>query len=110
MTVLLCSPVHGDLLINELSATQTDRLLVREAGEYPRVGNTVGWQVAGYDDSNWDSGVGPFGFGVSGVTYGSNVSLKMQGQASGLYLRKDFNVSASDAASSSIPSTGGQLQ
>ncbi|MFC0016755.1 chitobiase/beta-hexosaminidase C-terminal domain-containing protein [Roseibacillus persicicus] len=92
----------GQLLINEFSATNSDRLLVRETGQYPRVGNTVPWQSASYDDSQWETGDGPFGFGsVGGVSLGTNVSAEMQNQTPTLYLRKSFNVSSGIAASTS---------
>ena len=98
LLTLLSAPSLADLLINEFSATHSDRLLVREAGEYPRVGNTIPWQSTDYDDSNWQSGNGPFGFGT-GVSLGTNVSSEIQNLSPGLYLRKTFNVSAGNAAS-----------
>jgi len=93
---------EAQLLINEFSATNSDRLLVREPGKYPRAGNTIPWQSADYDDSKWKSGVGPFGFGsLSGVTLGTNVTDDVQGQTPSLYLRKTFSVSTGNAASGS---------
>jgi len=98
LTLLLSLPALGQLLINEISATHSDRLLVREAGAYPRVGNTIPWQSEDYDDSNWQTGNGPFGFGT-GVSLGTNVSGEIQNLSPSLYLRKTFNVSAGNAAS-----------
>ena len=92
---------EAGLLINEFSATHSDRLLVREVGEFPRVGNTVPWRSADFDDSGWMSGNGPFGSGVSGVSLGTNVANFVQNQTPTLYLRKSFSVSAGNAASSS---------
>ncbi|MDC0275049.1 hypothetical protein OAK76_02365, partial [Akkermansiaceae bacterium] len=92
---------EAGLLINEFSATHSDRLLVREVGEFPRVGNTVPWRSADFDDSGWMSGNGPFGSGVSGVSLGTNVANFVQNQTPTLYLRKSFSVSAVNAASSS---------
>ena len=92
----------GQLLINEFSATNSDHLLVRESGQYPRVGNTVPWQVADYDDSGWKSGDGPFGFGTTAVTLGTDVGTDVQNQTPTLYLRKSFNVSSGVAASGSM--------
>ncbi|MDG2322143.1 MAG: CotH kinase family protein [Akkermansiaceae bacterium] len=94
----LSLPSWADLLINEISATHSDRLLVRASGAYPRVGNTIPWQSADYDDSNWQSGNGPFGFGTS-VSLGTNVSGEIQNLSPSLYLRKNFTVSAGNAAS-----------
>ena len=96
--LLISAPSRADLQINEISATHSDRLLVREPGEYPRVGNTIPWQDADYDDSNWRSGNGPFGFGTS-VSPGTNVAGDIQNFSLSLYLRKTFSVSAGNAAS-----------
>ncbi|MDB4732192.1 chitobiase/beta-hexosaminidase C-terminal domain-containing protein [bacterium] len=92
---------EAGLLINEFSATHSDHLLVREAGEYPRVGNTIPWQSADYDDSAWQSGNGPFGSGVSGLSVGTDVTDEVQSRTPTLYLRKDFTVSAGNASSNS---------
>jgi autotransporter-associated beta strand protein len=89
----------AQLLINEFSATNSDHLLVRESGQYPRVGNTVPWQVADYDDSGWKFGDGPFGFGTTAVTLGTDVGSDIQNQTPTLYLRKSFHVSSGVAAS-----------
>lgn len=96
---LLVASSWAELVINEISATHSDRLLVREEGAYPRVGNTIPWQSADYDDSNWQSGNGPFGFGTT-VGLGTDVSGEIQNRSPVLYLRKAFSVSAGLAASS----------
>lgn len=93
---------EAGLLINEFSATSSDHLLVRESGQYPRVGNTVPWQSADFDDIGWKSGDGPFGSGVSGLSVGTNVSSEVGNQTPSLYLRKTVNVSAENAASGSM--------
>ncbi|MBK1825471.1 chitobiase/beta-hexosaminidase C-terminal domain-containing protein [Haloferula rosea] len=91
---------EAQLLINEISATHSDRLLVRESGVYPRVGNTVPWQSDDFDDRAWLTGDGPFGFGsLSGVVLGTDVSGDVQGRTPSLYLRKTFGVSMSEAQS-----------
>lgn len=92
---------EGQLLINEFSAAHSDRLLVREVGQYPRVGNTVPWQWPDYDDSEWQSGDGPFGHGSSGISLGTDVGDGVQGKTPSLYLRKSFSLSAGVAGSSS---------
>ena len=65
----LSLPCLADLLINEFAATNSDHLLVRESGEYPRVGNTIPWQSAEFDDSAWQTGDGPFGFGIASADH-----------------------------------------
>lgn len=91
----------GQVVINELAATHSDRLLVREEGTYPRVGSTISWQGEGYNDTNWSSGDGPFGFGTS-VNLGTDVSAEIENLTPSLYLRKRFNVSAANAASNAV--------
>lgn len=91
---------HAQVVINEVVATSSDRLLQRAPGTYPRVGNTTPWQDAAYDDSLWGSGTGPFGFGAfSGVTIATETSAQMQNRAASLYLRKTFPVTPAQAAS-----------
>ena len=61
--------VSGQVVINEVVAANSDRLLRREAPGYPRLGVTTPWMLKTYDDSRWSEGNGPFGFGTfSGVT------------------------------------------
>ena len=91
---------QGQVVINEMVTTSSDRLLQRQPGAYPRVGNTTPWQAAAYDDSLWSLGAGPFGFGsFSGVTIATQTSAQMQNRAASLYLRKTFTVSPAQAAS-----------
>ena len=88
----------GQVIINEFVAANSDRLLLREPGAYPRVGVTTSWQSIGYDDSLWSSGPGPFGFGTPG-TIATDLSAQMQNRVPSLYLRKTFNVTPAQAAS-----------
>jgi len=93
-------PSAAQVVINEVVAASSDRQLKRDAPGYPRVGVTAQWCDPGYDDSRWKSGNGPFGFGTfSGVTLGVNTSASMQNKLASLYVRKAFNVSAGQAAS-----------
>jgi autotransporter-associated beta strand protein len=93
-------PTFGQVSINEFVAASSDRLLQRTAGQYPRVGITTPWQQAAYDDSLWNSGAGPFGFGTfSGVTIATDLSAQMQNRAASVYLRKTFTVTPEQAAS-----------
>lgn len=97
---VVAAQVLGQVIINELSAVSSDRLLQREAGAYPRVGITTPWQSPAYGDSLWRTGAGPFGFGTfSGVTIATDVSGPLQNRGASLYLRKRFNVTPAQAAS-----------
>ncbi len=90
----------GQVYLNEIVATSAERTLQRESGQYPWIGNTTSWQSPAYDDSQWHSGPGPFGFGsFSGVTLGTDVAWMVKQRAASLYLRKSFSVTAAQAAS-----------
>ena len=91
---------YGQVIINELVATSSDRLLQRVPGAYPRVGNTTPWQDIAYDDSRWSLAAGPFGFGTfSGVTIATDLAAQLQNRAASLYLRKTFVATPEQAAS-----------
>ncbi|MBM3880545.1 MAG: hypothetical protein FJ387_12655, partial [Verrucomicrobia bacterium] len=92
---------QGQVIVNELVAAASDRVLLRHPGRYPQVGNTAPWQSPAYDDSRWLSGPGPFGFGsFSGVTLGTDLGAHMRNRAASLYLRRTFTATAAQAASS----------
>jgi autotransporter-associated beta strand protein len=93
-------PASGQVVINEVMAANSDRLLQRTSPGYPRLGITTPWYLSGYDDSLWSTGNGPFGFGTfSGVTLGKNTSAAMQNKLAALYVRKAFPVTAGQAGS-----------
>jgi autotransporter-associated beta strand protein len=90
----------GQVRINEFVANSSDRLLKRSPGSHPRVGTLTQWQAGNYDDSSWNSGNGPFGFGsFSGVSLGTNTALDMQNRVASLYLRKTFTATEAQASS-----------
>lgn len=90
----------GDVVINEFVASASERMLFREPGQFPRVGLAIAWQDPAFDDSLWDEGPGPFGFGtLSGVAAATDTSAAMQGRVPSLYLRQRFTATAGQAAS-----------
>ncbi|MEP4049998.1 MAG: chitobiase/beta-hexosaminidase C-terminal domain-containing protein, partial [Luteolibacter sp.] len=99
MALASLSPCHAEVIINELVATNSDKQLVRDSGQYPRVGNTLSWQQPTFDDSLWKIGTGPFGFGETGITHGTDVSGDVKHRTPSLYLRKKFSVSSTSATS-----------
>jgi len=85
--------VQGQVVINEVVAANSDRLLQRTQPGYPRLGITEQWTSLNDNDTRWKLGSGPFGFGsFSGVTLGVNTSLEMQNKIPSLYVRKSFAV------------------
>lgn len=93
----------GQVVINELSAVASDRLLVRENVTYPQVGHSLCWQAPAFDDSRWRIGHGPFGFGsFSGVTLATDLLGEMLNRTPSLYLRRKFTVTPEQANSPAL--------
>ncbi len=91
---------QGQVIINEMVAANSDRLLQRTQPGYPRLGLAEQWTSPAYNDTLWKMGNGPFGFGTfPGVTWGVNTSLQMQNKTPSLYIRKRFDVSSLQASS-----------
>lgn len=90
----------AQVVINEVVAANSDRLLTRDAPGYPKLGSTVPWHNVAYDDALWKTGNGPFGFGTfPSNTFGVNTSAAMLNKTPVLYLRKKFY--ATDAMTNS---------
>jgi hypothetical protein len=95
----LADKAVSQILLNEVVSASSSRLLQWDAAGVPRVGTSTAWHQDGFDDSGWQSGAGPVGFGsFRGLSSGTNVGTQMIHLTPSLYLRKSFNVSASDAA------------
>jgi len=87
----------ADILINEISAVQTDRLLRWDENEQPYVGSGAPWWSEAFDDSTWETGNTPIGFDLG--TIATNVRSEMRDITPSLYVRKTFTASASQANS-----------
>ena len=100
----LASGLRAGVVLNEVVAGASERLLQWDGNGVPRLGAGVRWQDAGFGDAAWASGAGPFGFGTLTNTpptpVATNLGAAMQFFTPGLYLRRAFNVSAGDAARS----------
>ena len=88
--------VNGDVVINEIAAATSDRILNFSAGYYPTLGAEIPWQEIEYNDTAWKTGAGPLGFGVSWTN--TDLQSELYGKATTLYIRQKFIVSATDAA------------
>ena len=87
----------GQVIINEVSSVQSDRLLQHPAGGVPRLGNLPAWHEPGFSVPTWwQSSPGSFGFGYAQAT---NVQAAMQGKSPVLYMRRDFTATAAQAGS-----------
>lgn len=102
VAALLCSAVISSglaqqIVINEVSSVQNDRLLQRPPGMPPRLGNLPAWYDRDFSEPLfWKTARGPFGFGYSQPT---NVSAAMLNKTPSLYLRRSFAATAEQVAS-----------
>ena len=93
---------RAEVVINEIMANGSERLLRWSANGVPTLGYGTPWNATSFDDSTWKSGTGPFGFGSfanvsSTPAIGTNMATQMQNLTPTLYLRKAFPVTATDA-------------
>lgn len=85
------------VVIHEVSAANSDRVLQFDPTGVPRLGCTPRWMDLNYSPTFWQSGSGPFGFGYT--TQGTNLGGAMISKAVSVYLRKEFTPTASQLAS-----------
>ena len=95
------APLRGDIVISEVMAGASDRLLQWSSSNLPRLGTGPAWFESSYQEPGWETGQGPIGYGsfspqVSAIN--TNVATRMQYLTPSLYLRKTFTVSEADAA------------
>ena len=93
----LCTAPAQSVVINELSATQSDRVLQFPSGAPARLG-PLGprWCDPGPLPAGFaTAGAGPFGFGYGGE--GTVLQSQMQARAMSLYLRKEITLTAAQA-------------
>lgn len=94
---------RGEVVINELMANGAERILRWSATGVPTLGFGTPWYAGDFNDSTWQTGPGPFGFGTFAnvsptPSVGTNTATQMQNLTPTLYLRKAFSVSEVDAA------------
>jgi hypothetical protein len=101
----LCAALlaRADVIINEVMTAGSERLLQWSAGGVPQFGFGTPWQAPAFDDSSWQTGNGPFGFGsftnvLPAPAVGTNTASQMQNLTPTLYLRKAFTATAAQAA------------
>jgi hypothetical protein len=89
------------VILNEINAGSSDRLLKFDNNGVPQVGTGSRWYQSAYNDSLWSSGAGPFGFGTlsNGPTaITTNFQPATQYLTPTVYFRKTFTVSPGDQA------------
>ncbi len=86
----------AEVVINEIGAASSDRLLRSHPDGRPRLGWGATWCELEFDDADWDTGSAPFGFGAEGIA--TDLGEAMLGRTPSVYLRKIFTVSEEAAA------------
>ena len=87
---------RGQVIINEVSSAASERLLQWTPGGVPRLGSGIPWNDNAFPETGWLSGALPAGWGSA---VGTNLQTAMLNKTPSLYLRKNFTVSAAQAAS-----------
>ncbi|NLF39936.1 hypothetical protein GX586_10845, partial [bacterium] len=102
-TALVCTTIvpagareaRASVVINEISAGASERLVDWSQPDAPRIGSGVPWQSPLFDDATWPRAPGGFDFGEgAGRTH---VYTQMYKRACSLYLRQAFVVAPGDA-------------
>ena len=107
--VLVCGgTAPAEVLINELMATTSEQRLSWDAGGVPRLGSGPQWVEWGFDVTGWTSAFLPAGYGFTGLA--SDLTSRMKGLAPSLYLRKEFQATAAQAASTNALVLSVQVQ
>src|ERR1035437_5894895 len=93
-------PSQAAVLINELMAATSEQRLSWDAGGVPRLGSGAQWVELSFDAAGWSSIFLPAGYGFTGLS--SDLTSQMKGLAPSLYLRKGFQATAAQAASTNV--------
>jgi len=89
--------VRAGVVINEFVAASNERRLAWDAAGVPRVGSGARWVDLEFDATSWSNGPLPAGYGFSGLA--TDLTAQMEGKAPSLYVRKTFDATAEQAAS-----------
>lgn len=99
VALFCCSAAMADVVINEIKADSSDRLLRYHENGNQSVGPGTPWWAPGFDDSDWQTGALPAGRSSSVVT---DLSEALDERATTLYTRKTFTASAAAAAATAL--------
>ena len=101
LAALLGPSAGADVVINEIMAASSDRLLRWDANGVPYLGWGTRWYATAFGDANWPTGPGPFGYGTltnSPTAIATNLQPATQYLTPTTYFRKSFTVSAGQQA------------
>ncbi|MHA3774545.1 lamin tail domain-containing protein [Verrucomicrobiota bacterium sgz303538] len=96
--------LRADVVLNEIVAGASDRLLQYDTSGIPRLGAGAPWYGRTFNDGTWQSGAGPFGYGTltnnPAVPVATRVEALVRNLTPTLYLRRAFAVADADAVRS----------
>jgi hypothetical protein len=87
----------GAVVINELMAATSEQRLSWDAGGVPHLGSGAQWVDPGFNTAGWTNTLLPAGYAFAGLA--SDLTSQMKGLAPSLYLRKEFQATPDQAAS-----------
>lgn len=95
--ILVPAGYAANVIINEIMAAPSERLVRWPTNGVARVGTGVAWQEPAFDSSGWASAPSPFGYGFADIQ--TDLEQQMRGITPSLYVRIHFSVSAEQATS-----------
>lgn len=95
---LLPALALGEVVINEISATNAPRNLRWDENDQAYAGAGPAWWSTSFDDSSWETGSMPIGYSLGSIS--TNVGGDLRNVSPSMYTRKVFDASASEASSS----------
>ena len=96
--VIISVQAIGEVVINEIATTHVARNLRWDENEQAYPGSGPAWWSASFDDSRWLSGNLPMGYSLGSIA--TDLGSGLRGISPSFYVRKNFEVSTSEAASS----------
>jgi len=96
--IILSVQAIGDVVINEISTSHIPRNLRWDENDQAYPGSGPAWWSESFDDSRWQSGKLPMGYSLGSIA--TDLGSGLRSISPSFYVRKDFEVSTSEAASS----------
>lgn len=96
LLLAICISTHGAVLLNEIFTAPSERQLTWNSNGAAQLGSGTPWYYLNYGDASWKEGALPAGYGFTDLA--TDLAVSMQDKTPSLYLRKEFNLTATQAA------------
>jgi hypothetical protein len=100
LVLVQVSSASAKVIINEFMAATSERRLTFDPQGVPRIGSGIPWTATAFDAVGWSNGLLPAGYGFSGLA--TDLGTQMRSKTPSAYFRKEFVVSAAEAAVTNI--------